>query len=218
MLGLSFQEQGLLDIALEKFRKCPVEDDDVKELLYNLGLDFKRKRMFNKAVSVYEHIAQAGNFKDIHSRIEKLNSVGQTMFFGLSRAKKESTVILNKTEIKRTLGRYEIIKELRHSAMGKVFLGKDPRWINREVAIKTLWHEEIDLDQLVEVKKIFFREVEAAEKLSHPNIVTIYDVGEDYGIAYMAMELLDSTDLAKYYRKDNLQPIEEISALSTQLL
>jgi len=46
--------------------------------------------------------------------------------------------------------------------------------------------------------------------LSHPNIVTIYDVGEDYEIAYMAMELLDGSDLAKYTKKENLLPTPEI--------
>jgi len=209
MLGLSFQGQGLLDMAFDKFRKCPVEDESVKELLYNLGLDFERKRMFNKAVAVYEHIAQAGNFKDINERIKKLNTAGETMIFGLSGAKKEATVIMNNSEIKPTLGRYEIMKELGRGAMGTVFLGKDPR-INREVAIKTLRYEEIDTEQLEEVKKRFFREAEAAGKLSHPNIVTIFDVGEDYDIAYMAMELLDGSDLAKYCRKENLLPTEEI--------
>nr|MBP9651264.1 serine/threonine protein kinase [Syntrophaceae bacterium] len=89
------------------------------------------------------------------------------------------------------------------------FLGKDPR-INREVAIKTLRYEEIDAEQIDEVKKRFFREAEAAGKLSHPNIVTIYDVGEDYEIAYMAMELLDGSDLAKYTKKENLLPTPEI--------
>jgi eukaryotic-like serine/threonine-protein kinase len=209
MLGLSFQGQGLLDMAFDKFRKCPVEDESVKELLYNLGLDFERKRMFNKAVAVYEHIAQAGNFKDINDRIKKLNVAGQTMVFGPSGAKKEATVIMDNTEIKPTLGRYEIMKELGRGAMGTVFLGKDPR-INREVAIKTLRYEEIDTEQLAEVKKRFFREAEAAGKLSHPNIVTIFDVGEDYDIAYMAMELLDGSDLSKYCRKENLLPTEEI--------
>ena len=181
MLGLSFQGQGLLDMAFDKFRKCPVEDESVKDLLYNLGLDFERKRMFNKAVAVYQHIAQAGAFKDIDDRIKKLTTAGETMIFGLSGARKEATV----------------------------FLGKDPR-INREVAIKTLRYEEIDAEQIDEVKKRFFREAEAAGKLSHPNIVTIYDVGEDYEIAYMAMELLDGSDLAKYTIKENLLPTPEI--------
>jgi len=208
MLGLSFQGQGLLDMAFDKFRKCPVEDESVKELLYNLGLDFERKRMFNKAVAAYQHIAQAGNFKDIDERIKKLTTAGETMIFGLSGAKKESTVIMDNSSIKPTLGRYEITKELGRGAMGTVFLGKDPR-INRDVAIKTLRYEEIDTEQLAEVKKRFFREAEAAGKLSHPNIVTIFDVGEDYDIAYMAMELLDGSDLAKYCRKENLLPINE---------
>ncbi len=209
MLGLSFQGQGLLDMAFDKFRKCPVEDESVKELLYNLGLDFERKRMFNKAVAVYQHIAQAGDFKDINDRIKKLTTAGETMIFGLSGAKKEATVIMENTEIKPTLGRYEVVKELGRGAMGTVFLGKDPR-INREVAIKTLRYEEIDAEQIDEVKKRFFREAEAAGKLSHPNIVTIYDVGEDYEIAYMAMELLDGSDLAKYTKKENLLPVPEI--------
>ena len=209
MLGLSFQGQGLLDMAFDKFRKCPVEDESVKELLYNLGLDFEKKRMFNKAAAVYEHIAGAGNFKDVNDRIKKLNAAGQTIVFGRSAAKKDATMIMDKPEIKPTLGRYEIIRELGRGAMGTVFLGKDPR-INREVAIKTLRYEEIESEQLAEVKKRFFREAEAAGKLSHPNIVTIFDVGEDYDIAYMAMELLDGSDLTKYCRKENLLPQEEI--------
>jgi len=208
MLGLSFQGQGLLDMAFDKFRKCPVEDESVKELLYNLGLDFERKRMFNKAVAAYEHIAKAGDFKDIRDRIKKLTTAGETMIFGLTGSKKDATVIMDNSEIKPTLGRYEIVKELGRGAMGTVFLGKDPR-INREVAIKTLRYEEIDSEQLAEVKKRFFREAEAAGKLSHPNIVTIFDVGEDYEIAYMAMELLDGSDLAKYCRKENLLPVPE---------
>ncbi len=208
MLGLSFQGQGLLDMAFEKFRKCPIEDEAVKDLVYNLGLDFERKRMFNKAVAAYEHIAQAGNFKDTEERIKKLKSAGETMIFGLSGAKKDATVIMDNTEIKPTLGRYEIVKELGRGAMGTVYLGKDPR-INREVAIKTLRYEEIDNEQLDEVKKRFFREAEAAGRLSHPNIVTIFDVGEDYEIAYMAMELLDGSDLARYCQKENLLPVPE---------
>ncbi|HPX12214.1 MAG TPA: serine/threonine-protein kinase, partial [Syntrophales bacterium] len=63
---------------------------------------------------------------------------------------------------------------------------------------------------LAEVKKRFFREAEAAGKLAHPNIVTIYDVGEDYEIAYMAMELLDGSDLEKNGSKGSLLPRREV--------
>ena len=209
MLGLSFQGQGLLDMAFEKFRKCPAEDEAVRELLYNLGLDFERKRMFNKAVAVYEHIQMAGDFKDIGERIKKLKAVGETVIFGAGGARKDGTMIVDSSATRPTLGRYEILKELGRGAMGIVYLGKDPK-INRDVAIKTLRYEEFDEGQLAEVKSRFFREAEAAGKLSHPNIVTIYDVGEDYEIAYMAMELLDGKDLEPYCRKDNLLPHREV--------
>jgi CHASE2 domain-containing sensor protein/tRNA A-37 threonylcarbamoyl transferase component Bud32 len=214
MLGLSFQGQGLLDMAFDKFRKCPVEDESVKELLYNLGLDFERKRQFNKAVSVYEHIMQDGDFKDIGERAKKLKVAGETMIFGLGAARKDGTVLIDSAETKPTLGRYEIVKELGRGAMGTVYLGKDPK-ISREVAIKTLRFDEIDEGQLVEIKRRFFREAEAAGKLSHPNIVTIFDVGEDYDIAYMAMELLDGTDLERYVEKENLMPAAEVARIVT---
>src|SRR5574340_605925 len=82
MLGLSFQGQGMLDMAFEKFRRCPV-DDSMKELLYNLALDFERKRQFNKAVAVFEHIATVDkNYKDIQRRSEKLRAAGETVIFG----------------------------------------------------------------------------------------------------------------------------------------
>jgi len=210
----------MLDMALEKFRKCPVEDDSVKELLYNLGLDFERKRMFNKAVTVYDHIAKGGGFKDIDERIDKLTAAGDTIIFGTGGTKNEVTVLMDNAGIKPTLGRYEIIKELGSGSMGKVFLGKDPR-INREVAVKTLRYEEVDADELALVKERFFSEAEAAGKLSHANIVTIYDVGEDYGIAYIAMELFNGDHLTKYCQKENLLPLLEvirvISEVSTAL-
>jgi serine/threonine-protein kinase len=75
MLGLSFQSQGLLDLAFEKFRKCPL-DDAMKDVVYNLGLDYERKRMINKAVSVYEYITQEDEeFRDLDERMPKLREM-----------------------------------------------------------------------------------------------------------------------------------------------
>ncbi len=206
MLGLSFQGQGLLDLAFEKFRKCPVEDTTVRDLMYNLALDFERKRMFNKAAAVYEHILTAGDYKDIKERISSMKVAGETMIFGGS-GRREGTIIAGAASP--TIGRYEIQKELGRGAMGVVYLGKDPK-INRMVAIKTVRFEEVDPDLLDETKKRFFREAEAAGTLSHPNIVTIYDVGEEEDLAYVAMELLDGSDLTPYIKKDKLLPVKEL--------
>ncbi len=75
-LGLALQGQGMLDMAYEKFLKCPVEDKAVQKLLYNLGLDFERKRMTNKALSVYRHIMKGSAFKDVKERITRADYTG----------------------------------------------------------------------------------------------------------------------------------------------
>src|SRR5437879_4101531 len=108
------------------------------------------------------------------------------------------------------LGRYEISKELGKGAMGIVYLGKDPK-INREVAIKTLrFEDEFDADDMKIMKERFFREAESAGRLVHPNIVTIYDAGDDGDISYIAMELLSGTDLKDFSAKGKLLPSNEV--------
>ena len=213
-LGLSLQSQGLLDMAFERFMKCPIEDKSVQALLYHLGLDFERKRMFNKALAVYNHILKAGAFKDIKRRIKNLEKIEHTLVLSAGQKKKERALFLADSTAKPTLGRYEIIKELGHGAMGTVYLGKDPS-INREVAVKTLSYADVEPQQLNEIKSQFFREAEAAGKLSHPNIVTIYDVGEDDDMAYIAMELLIGKDLTEFCSKGNLLPPHRVLSVGT---
>ena len=208
-LGLSFQAQGMLDMALEKFLKCPADDKTVRELLYNLGLDFERKRMADKALTVYEHIFKAGRFKDVKRRIKRLREHGQAGlgFEGPNGA--GATLRLTSTDTLPTFGRYEIMRELGQGAMGTVYLGRDPK-INRQVAIKTLKYSSVPAEELDEVKARFFREAEAAGKLSHPNIVTVFDIGEEHDIAYMAMELLEGTELTPFCRPDALLDTDEV--------
>jgi eukaryotic-like serine/threonine-protein kinase len=95
--------------------------------------------------------------------------------------------------IKKTLGRYKVIGELGRGAMGAVYRAVDPL-IEREVAIKTLLPNLPD-DVMSEVRERFIREARSAGRLNHPNIVTIFDVGEHEGVAYIAMELLEGRSL-----------------------
>ncbi len=108
------------------------------------------------------------------------------------------------------LGRYRVLKELGRGAMGLVYLGKDPT-IQRLVAIKTMRLDHIDqADKLQEIKARFFREAESTGRLSHPNIVTIYDAGEEDDLGYIAMELIEGTPLSQSARKPNLMPVNEV--------
>ena len=210
MLGLSFQGQGMLDIAFEKFRLCPL-DDNMKDTLYNLALDFERKRQFSKAGAVLEHIdAKDPKYKDAAAKAAKLKEASEGVVFGgIGGAKKEGTVMITGGATKPMLGRYEIEKELGRGAMGVVYLGRDPK-INRMVAIKTMMIEEgSDGESAKSVKERFFREAESAGTLNHPNIVRIFDAGDENDVAYIAMELLDGHDLVRYGQKDGLLPLEK---------
>ncbi len=219
MLGLAFQGKGMLDLAFEKFRGLPV-DEEMKDILYNLALDFERKRMLNKAMSVYEHMAQADpNYKDIKARYEKLRAaVAAPVSPALAslRPKEESTVMLEGATENPTLGRYEIVGELGKGAMGIVYKGVDPK-INRVVAIKTIrFEQDFEQEEIEDVKKRFFREAETAGRLTHPNIVTIFDVGEDWDLSYIAMELLEGEDLTGHAKKGNLLPIRRVVEIIAQ--
>jgi eukaryotic-like serine/threonine-protein kinase len=122
-----------------------------------------------------------------------------------------ATLLLNKQAgPPSTLGRYKVLKELGRGAMGVVYLGKDPT-IQRFVAIKTMQLDEIDdAEKLQKVRERFFQEAESTGRLSHPNIVTIYDAGEEQDLGYIAMELLEGTPLKHWSRKPNLLPLEKL--------
>ncbi len=104
----------------------------------------------------------------------------------------------------RRLGRYQLEREIGRGAMGVVYLGRDTA-INRLVAIKAIpLASEFSESELTEARTRFFREAETAGRLNHPNIVTIYDVGEEHGLAYIAMEYLKGRHLSDYATPDNL--------------
>ncbi|HET8669030.1 MAG TPA: serine/threonine-protein kinase [Terriglobales bacterium] len=212
MLGLAFQGQGQLDMAFDKFRKVPM-DDSLMDVLYNLGLDFERKRQFNKAEAVFRYMADFNpKFRDLGARLEQSRAIAETVILGSGGTPANaSTLVLDRPGVsKPMLGRYEVEKELGKGAMGVVYMGKDPK-ISRTVAIKTLaLSQEFEPDELDEVKERFFREAETAGRLNHPNIVTIYDAGEEHDLAYIAMEFLKGCDLVAYTKPDNLLPLPKV--------
>ncbi|EDY85905.1 serine/threonine protein kinase with Chase2 sensor [gamma proteobacterium HTCC5015] len=209
MLGLAFQGQGQLDMAFEKFRKCPM-DNSLMEVLYNLALDYERKRQFAKAVNVYQHIADHdAQFRDVQQRLDRGKKMEETIVLGGgSGGGAAATMMMEGDGVQKPmLGRYEIQKELGKGAMGVVYLGEDPK-ISRTVAIKTMaLSQEFDEDELDDVKARFFREAETAGRLNHPNIVTIYDAGDEHDLAYIAMEFLSGKDLVPYTKQGQLLPL-----------
>ena len=112
-------------------------------------------------------------------------------------------------------GRYKVVGELGRGAMGTVYRATDPM-IEREVAVKTLL-PNLPEDQMDEVRGRFLREAKSAGRLNHPNVVAIYDVGEQDGVAYIAMELLEGRSLQDIMREPQRLAFNVIADLVSQV-
>jgi serine/threonine protein kinase len=116
-----------------------------------------------------------------------------------------------------SFGRYEVEGVLGKGAMGIVYQGVDPK-INRHVAIKTLQlNTQESAEEYKEAKNRFFREAQTAGGLSHSNIVTIYDVGEEGDLGYISMDLLTGAPLSEFIKPENLLPPALVYQLMIQI-
>jgi CHASE2 domain-containing sensor protein len=214
MMGLALQGQGQLDMAFDRFRRVPM-GEAVMGNLYSLALDFERKRQFNKAEAVYEHmVAFDKHYKDIKTKLNRARNLSETVMLGGATGHSGGTMLLEGGAVEKPmLGRYQVEKELGKGAMGVVYLGKDPK-IGRVVAIKTLaLSQEFSGNDLVDARERFFREAETAGRLQHQNIVTIFDAGEEHDLAYIAMEFLKGQDLAEHCKHDQLLPVPVVLSI-----
>ena len=121
----------------------------------------------------------------------------------------KATVVIQELSEKKKprLGRYEILEQIGKGAMGIVYKGRDPK-LNRLTAIKTIrFIDEYDEDKVEQIKAQFYREAEVVAKLSHKNIVMMYDVGEDLDLSYLAMEFLEGESLEQHTSPENLLPL-----------
>jgi len=112
------------------------------------------------------------------------------------------------------LGKYRLGDKLGQGAMGEVFRAHDPV-LDRDVAIKTM-KGRISEDE--DARHRFLREARAAAQLNHPNIITVHDFGEEGGVAYMAMELLEGNDLRELIEHGKINSLEEKLAIMRQVL
>jgi serine/threonine-protein kinase len=111
------------------------------------------------------------------------------------------------------IGRYQIGDKIGAGAMGEVYRARDPdRQI--DIAVKILPHDMADEEELVER---FRREAQSAAGLHHPNIIRVYDFGEDDGLLYMAMELLSGADLKELIERRALQGLPQKFSIMLQV-
>jgi hypothetical protein len=218
----------LLDNYEQRFAELKGRKPNVTVLqdLYSLGNQLEQRGRVPQATAVYRHLARFDNtYKDVAARLRRLmdadrvkpkaattaTPVSQAALGAttpdLRAAPKErpaSAAVAAAVPDTERLGRYQLEREIGRGAMGVVYLGRDTA-INRMVAIKAIpLAAEFSDAELVEARSRFFREAETAGRLNHPNIVTIYDVGEERGLAYIAMEYLKGQHLSDYAKSNNL--------------
>jgi serine/threonine-protein kinase len=191
--------------------------------LYTLASQLEQRGRAPQATAVYRHLARFDNtYRDVAARLGRLMDAERAKPKAAPPAPDKPIIIpapaptaaragagsVDEAEsgaaAVQRLGRYQLEREIGRGAMGIVYLGRDTA-INRMVAIKAIpLASEFSDAELVEARSRFFREAETAGRLNHPNIVTIYDVGEERGLAYIAMEYLKGRHLSDYAKSDNL--------------
>ena len=115
------------------------------------------------------------------------------------------------------LGKYELRRVLGKGAMGVVYEGWDPL-IERRVAIKTIRPDQLESAEAEEILARFKREAKAAGRLSHPNIVAVFEFGQEGPINFIAMEFIEGRELKDYFDKGERFALADVVRLMTQLL
>jgi CHASE2 domain-containing sensor protein/predicted Ser/Thr protein kinase len=254
LLGLSFQEKGMLDMALATFNKLPLTED-MKLVYLNLGLDYENRGKPDRSLLAYKRVFDVDPaFEDVGRRLERLGqsqtlrgsregetpssataagvpptqvvtatewissdvppptqASGEELFSGTTRGRHDAPLASSGAAALSgpvlpggRFGRYEVERHLGRGGMGDVYLVRDTI-LNRKAALKTVRLDtELSAREAIVMRQRFYREAQTAGRLTHANIVTVHDAGEDQGVSYIVMEFVDGDTLAQLVKRERL--------------
>jgi serine/threonine protein kinase len=187
---------GRLKEAWALYRQLPARSALLPEL-YDLACALATHGGLDEAADLFHRIAEVDNeFRDVAQRLVRADH-----------APPEDD---ERARMPASIGRYQLLEPIGRGAMGNVYLGRDPL-INRILALKaidvTMGYDHAELESTAES---FLREATIAGSLNHPNIVTIFDVGQTDGLAYIAMEYVRGHHLSEFAAADRLLPIDTV--------
>ena len=185
---------GRLKEAWALYRQLPPTPALFPEL-YDLACALASHGSPDEAADLFHCIAQVdGDFRDVAHRLVRTNHLP----------------LEEGMEMPPAIGRYELLEPIGRGSMGNVYLGRDPL-INRILALKAIdLSIGYDNADCASTSDSFLREAAIAGSLSHPNIVTIFDVGESEGLAYIAMEYVRGHHLNEFATNDRLLPVDTV--------
>jgi serine/threonine-protein kinase len=180
------------------------------ETLACIAKAYEQATRYDRARDVYEHMADIDpEWRQVKLQLMRVRGLAQ-----VATANAWGTVPPRPLpEVsQRQIGKYLVERQLGKGAMGAVYLGYDPT-SDQRVALKTMaLAQEFSGAELADARARFLREAEMAGRLHHPDIVAILDAGETNGLAYIAMELVDGTDLSQFTQPGRLLPVADVVA------
>lgn len=181
------------------------------EALEKVAQAYEREQRFVESRDVYQCMADMDpHWRNVKLRLMRARGLAQN-----AKANAWGTVPaqpLPQSSL-RQLGRYLVEREIGRGAMGAVYLGYDPA-TDRRVALKTMaLAHEFSGAELADARTRFLREAEMSGRLEHPDIVSIIDAGEDQGLAWIAMELVEGQDLSAFTTPGRLLPLPTLNGI-----
>jgi len=222
LLGKIFQEKGMLNLARESLRLATENQEMSRSNLedfYQLAVLNERLGDFEEGMAIYEKILLINlDYQDARIRLERLRQQKTVIE---SRSPSSATPSLEATQSLREaepLGmekpvRYEIIEEIGRGGMGIVYKARDTI-LDRIVAYKVL---PANLKDHPAALRNFFREAKSAARLNHPNIVTVYDAGEEAGNYYIAMEYVEGETVKQILVREGKIPLKAVLLIAGQV-
>jgi len=198
LLADIFRSRGQLTLAIKMLMQAigvAELDRESLPMFYTLATLHEENNCPSEALEIYEKVMGINyHYEDVEQRAVRLREqVGSALVSPLTTSSSSVSMIAANSQP----GRFEIVGELGRGGMGIVYKAQDTA-LDRVVAYKVL---PDTLKENPQAMKNFFREARAAAKLNHPNIVTVYDTGEQEGCCYIAMEFVDGTTLKEILRR-----------------
>lgn len=219
LLAATFKEKGEFSLAISKYKEAlsgkKVTEENI-ESFYDLAGLYERNGDLSEAIKIYEDILKVQyHYKDVAQRVRSLKEKVQVQ--GIRAPEKiEELYAETKYTIKEkppSKKKYEILGEIGRGAMGIVYKARDTI-LQRIVALKVMPKFMVDSPNITEK---FLNEARSAAKLNHPNIVTVYEAGDEEGDLFIAMEYIEGSNIKQLLLQKKPIPIQGVLFITAQI-
>ncbi len=208
MMGLFYQQQGMLDLAFEKFRSVPLEED-IKDLIYGLGGAFEKQGDIEKALDAYRLIAESAR--------EGKNTLATNVLYPTDTADLDTKTPNVRSSVPEGAlesehieipAEYELIEEMTAGGYGKKYKARHVK-TDTPVVISCISFPKTGTEPNSAMRGRFFEHMEILDRMRHENILAVSGFGEIRGLYYVAMEDFDGEPLTSYIKNSRLLSVRE---------